>query len=143
MVDNRRHAFQVPQCRIHRSDKRATMNVEAPPNANKSSLQNIPSADLVRVLYIELSGDKKQCRLCGKVPKPNGTGGNTNWARHIRGKHRPEYHAAFADYTKGEAKMKDFYNVVISEKARNAYRWIDWIVNDHHPLAFCTKPRTR
>jgi hypothetical protein len=65
----------------------------------------------VRVLYIELSDGKKQCRLCGKVPKPNGTGGNTNWARHIRGKRHLEYHAAFADYTKGEATMKDFYNV--------------------------------
>jgi hypothetical protein len=83
------------------------MNVEASPDANESSLQNIPTADLVRVLYIELSDGRKQCRLCGKVPKPNGTGGNTNWARHIRGKHCLEYHATFADYRKGEATMKD------------------------------------
>ena len=54
------------------------------------------------------------------------------------------YLQAYRDLAvKSSSTLDTFVLVKVDEKALNAYRWMEWIVQERRELSFCEKKRTR
>ena len=86
--------------------------------------------------------DEMICR-CGNVMKQP-KNGYSNYMAHIIGQHKQEWQEEVFSYLnskKGQKLITEFSS--ITSKARNIFKWLEWIVEDNLPFSFVEKQKTR
>jgi hypothetical protein len=88
--------------------------------------------------------NKHICNSCKTAVKCDiGKNGYSNLKTHLNINHGNDWKDWLKVFKSGGKGPMDKYFICTSDKAKNIYDWIEWIVDDNHSFSFCEKKSTR
>ena len=110
------------------------------------STESFSGIDIFNCCFKTSAADanKHICNSCSThvkcdIPK----NGYSNLKTHLKTNHENEWKDWLKIFKNGGKGPMDKYFIGTSDKAKNIYEWIEWIVDDNLPFSFCEKKTTR